>query len=127
MRFALVSCRTTPTNEALGAVEFGDAVWETLTPEEALDELGPGDVALGRLDGLPTLDGVDDGLWALGALSARGVIVLNEAAALLSAHDKLLTARLLRRAGIPHPQTLHVRPDRAFPTMRPPLVIKPRF
>jgi [lysine-biosynthesis-protein LysW]--L-2-aminoadipate ligase len=127
MRFALVARRSTPTNDALAAVRLGDERWETMAPEEALEALRPGDVALGRLDVLPTLDGVDDGLWALGALAARGVTVLNEPAALLGAHDKLLTARLLRRSGIPHPRTLHVRPDRAFPAVRTPIVVKPRF
>ena len=67
--------------------------------------IGPGDAALGRLDVLPTLDGVDDGLWALGSLAARGVRTLNRASALLVAHDKLLTARFLLRAGLPHPRT----------------------
>ncbi len=46
---------------------------------------------------------MDDGLWALGALAARGVHVLNDPASLLAAHDKLLTARLFRRRSIPHP------------------------
>ena len=67
--------------------------------------LGPGDVALGRLDVLPTVDGVDDGLWSLGELAAAGVRVLNGPSALLAAHDKLLTARLLHGAGLPHPRT----------------------
>jgi [lysine-biosynthesis-protein LysW]--L-2-aminoadipate ligase len=127
MRFALVARRSTPTNDALAAAGRGDVLWKTMAPEEALEELRTGDVALGRLDVLPTLDGVDDGLWALGALAARGVTMLNEAAALLGTHDKLLTARLLRRSGIPHPSTLHVRPDRPFPAVRTPVVVKPRF
>ncbi len=98
-----------------------------MTPEEALDVLRPGDAALGRLDVLASLDGVDDGLWALGALEARGVTVLNDASALLATHDKLLTARLLHRVGVPHPRTVHVRADRPFPAVRPPVVVKPRF
>ncbi|MDW8339833.1 MAG: alpha-L-glutamate ligase, partial [Thermoleophilia bacterium] len=98
-----------------------------MTPAAALRVLRAGDVALGRLDVLPTLDGVDDGLWALGALAARGVVVLNEPAALLAAHDKLLTARLLRRRGVPHPATLHVRRGRPVPLVRGPVVVKPRF
>jgi RimK family alpha-L-glutamate ligase len=98
-----------------------------MTPEEALESLRDGDVALGRLDVLRSLDGVDDGLWALGALEARGVTVLNDASALLTTHDKLLTAWVLRRAGVTHPHTLHVRPGRAFPAVRPPVVVKPRY
>ena len=127
MRFALIACRPTPTNDALATAASADAAWESMTPQQALAALGAGDVALGRLDVLPTLDGVDDGLWALGALAARGVTVLNEPAALLAAHDKLLTARLLRRHDIPHPQTWHVRNGRAEPRSLRPVVLKPRF
>jgi RimK family alpha-L-glutamate ligase len=98
-----------------------------MTPQRALELLRPGDAALGRLDVLPTLDGVDDGLWALGALAARGVLVLNDPAALLAAHDKLLTARILLRHGVEHPRTIHIGPDLepAFPGY--PVVLKPRF
>ena len=127
MRLALIARRTTPTNESLTATSVDGVRLQQLTPEQALAELGPGDAALGRLDVLPTLEGVDDGAWALGALEARRVVVLNDAAALFATHDKLLTARLLRRAGLPHPRTAHVRPDRPFPAVRPPVVVKPRF
>ncbi len=127
MRFALIACRSTPTNESIAAVVADGARWELMTPEEALDVLRPGDAALGRPDVLASLDGVDGGLWALGALEARGVTVLNDASALLATHDKLLTARLLHRVGVPHPRTVHVRADRPFPAVRPPVVAKPRF
>ena len=127
MRFALIACRSTPTNESITRAVVDGASWELMTPEEALDVLRPGDAALGRLDVLASLDGVDDGLWALGALEARGVTVLNDASALLATHDKLLTARLLHRVGVPHPRTVHVRADRPFPAVRPPVVVKPRF
>lgn len=55
--------------------------------------------------------------------------MLNEASALLATHDKLLTSRLLRRAGLPHPLALHVRPGRALSglALRPPVVVKPRY
>ncbi len=127
MRFALIACRATPTNDALVGVTALPTVWESMTPERALDELVSGDVALGRLDVLPTLDGIDDGLWALGALAARGVLVLNHPAALLATHDKLLTARLLRRHGVPHPVTWHIRSGRPSPVAVQPVVLKPRF
>ncbi len=99
MRIAVIAQTPTFANEALVRVGCHGADWSLLTPAEALETLSPGDCAIGRIDVLPTLDGVDDGLWALGALEARGVTVLNGAPALLAAHDKLLTARLLRRAG----------------------------
>jgi len=127
MRVALIARRPTPTNEALALSRGATVDWELMSPEEALGVLRSGDAALGRLDVLSTLDGVDDGLWALGALAARGVAVLNDAGSLLASHDKLLTARLLQRSGVPHPRTRHLRADRPFPTLPPPLVLKPRF
>ena len=66
--FAVVAHRVTPTNTRLGTV---------VTPAQAVARLGPGDVALGRLDVLPTRDGVEPGLWARERLAATGVRVLN--------------------------------------------------
>ena len=83
--------------------------------------------ALGRLDVADGLDGVEDGLWALGSLAARGVRVLNRAGALLAAHDKLLTARVLQRAGLPHPRTRILHPGGHVPDWDGPVVVKPRF
>jgi RimK family alpha-L-glutamate ligase len=94
-------------------------------PEDA-DRLGPGDVLIGRLDILPTLDGVEPGLASLLAAEARGVRVLNTARSLLRTHDKLLTAALLRRYELPHPRTEHVHAGER-PTLRPPVVVKPRY
>src|SRR5262245_50276792 len=127
MRLGLIATRPTPTNNALCHALIGGTAWKELTPHSALETLQPGDGALGRLDVLPTLDGVEDGLWALGALAARGVHVLNDPAALLATHDKLLTARILRRHHIPHPATLHVRDGRQPPRFVGPVVVKPRF
>ncbi|HSC73072.1 MAG TPA: ATP-grasp domain-containing protein [Gaiellaceae bacterium] len=98
-----------------------------VTPEEASRLLDAGDVAVGRLDVLPTLDGVEPGIHVLDLLSKRGVRVLNPGAALLAAHDKLETADLLRRAHVPHPQTFHVRTAHEPVPLAPPLVVKPRF
>nr|MBA3348572.1 hypothetical protein [Actinomycetota bacterium] len=87
MLLALVAHRATETNLALAAAAPRGVDFRILGPAEALEVLGPDDAALGRLDVLPTLDGVDDGLWALGSLAARGVRTLNRASALLGAHD----------------------------------------
>src|SRR5687767_7298631 len=108
MIFALVSREPTPATLGLATVRVSGLELVPMTPLEALDTLRPGDAALGRLDVRPTLDGVDDGLWVLGVLAARGVTVANGPGFLLAAHDKLLTARILRRTGLPHPRTCGV-------------------
>jgi RimK family alpha-L-glutamate ligase len=125
VRRAVIAHRPTATNAGLAG---SDPSWELLTPTQALRVLREGDVALGRLDVLTSLDGVEAGLWALGELEARGVHVLNPPSVLLACHDKLLTARLLARAGLPHPRTHFVSRDGdrvAGSTSA--LVIKPRF
>jgi len=87
----------------------------------------PGDVVLARMDVKPTLDGVDPGLGTLGLLAERGVQLLNPPGALLGAHDKLETARLIAGAGLPHPHTTHVT-EPVVPVDAPvPAVVKPRF
>ena len=116
--FAVVAHRVTPTNTRLGTV---------LSPAQALARLAPGDVALGRLDVLASLDGVEPGLWALERLSATGVTVLNGRQTLVAAHDKLTTAHALFGASVPHPRTMHVAPWLPLPELEPPLVFKPRF
>jgi glutathione synthase/RimK-type ligase-like ATP-grasp enzyme len=116
--FAVVASRATPTNARLGPV---------LTPAQAVARLRRGDVALGRLDVLPSLDGVEPGLWALDLLERRGVTVFNRSQALATAHDKLATAEALACAGVPHPPTVRVAPWLPPPALEPPLVLKPRF
>lgn len=127
MLLAIVARRRTATNAALAAsAPFGvDA--RILTPPQAASLLRPGAVALGRLDVADALDGVEDGLWALGSLAARGVTVLNRSGALLATHDKLLTARVLERAGLAHPRTRMLHPDGPMPEWEGPVVVKPRF
>ena len=110
MLLAIVAQRRTATNIALAAAAPRGVDARILAPEQASTLLQPGAVALGRLDVVEGLDGVEDGLWALGSLAARGVGVLNRAGALLAAHDKLLTAKVLQRAGLPHPRTRILHP-----------------
>ncbi len=114
----VVATRLSPTNTQLGTV---------LTPAQALCRLRRGDVALGRLDVLASLDGVEPGLWALDRLQATGVTVLNPGRALVAAHDKLATAAALAAAALPHPRTQHLAPWLPLPELEPPIVLKPRF
>jgi ribosomal protein S6--L-glutamate ligase len=123
MKHAIIAWERTPTNVALARA----ADWLLLNPVRALKVLRSGDVALARLDVRQTLDGIEVGMEALGELSARGVSILNDPSVLLSTHDKLLTARLLGGAGIPHPTThlaTAVSPTREWTG---PVVVKPRF
>lgn len=94
---------------------------------QALAMLRPGDCALGRIDVLPSLDGVEPGLLALLLLERRGVRVLNPARALLNTHDKLRTARILAAAHLPHPRSAHLATTGAPPPLQLPIVLKPRF
>jgi tetrahydromethanopterin:alpha-L-glutamate ligase len=99
-----------------------------LSPAQALAQLGPGDVALARLDVRQTLDGVEHGLGLLGPLAAKGVRVLNPPSAILASHDKLLTARALRLEQVPHPVTAYATPGEPLDgELDVPLVVKPRF
>jgi RimK family alpha-L-glutamate ligase len=127
MRFAVVARHVTSANEALAAHAPPETPGLILTPEEALASLHAGDVALARIDVAPTLDGMEPGLDLLLELEQRGVRVLNRPEALLAAHDKLLTARALEAANLPHPRTQWI-PSVSDPVLsKPPLVVKPRF
>src|SRR5579862_9477577 len=124
---ALIVGSPSETNLALGrALADRGFAASIATPLEAVDA-SPVDLVLGRVDVLPTLDGVEPGLWVLSRLEQRGGIVLNSAASLLAAHDKLATAILLARAGIPHPRTSHLLAATLPRRLAPPYVIKPRF
>jgi RimK family alpha-L-glutamate ligase len=126
-RLTIVARNLSPTNRGLleAAATLGlDAF--VLAPESAARRIGAGDVALGRLDVLPTLDGPEPGLETLRSLEHRGVRVLNRAGALFGAHDKLTTALRVSARGLPHPRTAHVGAASDSP-LRFPVVVKPRF
>ena len=128
MKFAVVAHRRSATNAALVAAAAGWGLEaEILDPRRALTLLEPGDLALARLDVRAELDGIEPGTGELERLAAGGVDVRNPPGALVVAHDKLLTARTLRLAGLPHPHTTLLSP--ALPAAVPelPLVLKPRF
>jgi [lysine-biosynthesis-protein LysW]--L-2-aminoadipate ligase len=128
VKFAVVAHRRSATNEALVAAARAWGLDSDLVdPHRALTSLEPGDVALARLDVREELDGIERGTGELERLAAGGVDVRNPPAALVVAHDKLLTARTLRLAGLPHPHTTLLSP--ALPAAVPelPLVLKPRF
>jgi len=126
-RLAIIAHNVNSTNhDLLAAAETMGLGALVLTPEQAARRLRPGDVALGRLDVLPTLCGPEPGLSTLRALERRGVVVLNRAGALLAAHDKLMTAIGLSSRALPHPRTGLV--DAVFdPPFGYPVVVKPRF
>ncbi len=128
MRFAVIAHQCTDTNEALAAAaEALGVAAAVLPPRDALRLLEPGDVALGRLDVREGLDGIEGGSLELERLTAAGVEVLNRPSTLVAAHDKLLTARALRLAGLPHPHTWLIAEGMPTPAPELPLVLKPRF
>jgi RimK family alpha-L-glutamate ligase len=128
MKFAVVAHRRSATNEALAAAARSCGIEaEVLEPQRALAVLRPGDVALARLDVRDELDGIESGTGELETLAADGIEVLNPPRALVAAHDKLLTAGVLRHAGLPHPSTSLLAST--VPAVLPelPVVLKPRF
>ena len=127
MQFAVIAHQATETNDALAGCGWRGARSQLLTPRQALLRLGRGDIALNRLDVSADLDGVEDGIWIVNQLEAQGVRVFNRPPALLAAHDKLITARLIRAAGVPHPRTRRLDTPTAADGLRFPIVAKPRF
>lgn len=126
-RLAIVASRVTQTNRQLIHAARARGIDAFVADaEEASTRLRAGDVAVGRLDVLPTLDGPEPGIETLRALEEQGVVVLNRAGALLGAHDKLVTALRLGANGLPHPRTAHVG-ESADPGFEFPVVVKPRF
>jgi RimK family alpha-L-glutamate ligase len=127
MRVALVAHRHNETNLRLVEAAPPGVDFDIVPPTKTLGLLGPGDAALARLDVLPSLDGIEHGMWEVGRLEAEGVHVLNPLRALLATHDKLHTSRILDAASLPHPRTAHMIAARAISPIEPPVVVKPRF
>jgi RimK family alpha-L-glutamate ligase len=118
----------TPTNVALvGAFHHLGVDAQLVAPAEIRSQRRTHAIHLGRIDVLSSLQGVEDGLEELRTLELEGECVLNRAASLVLCHDKLATARALRRAGLPHPRTTHVDAAGVAERIEPPVVVKPRF
>jgi len=128
MTVYLASAALSPTNAALlRACRQAGANAIHVQPRIVAKRAQPGDRVLARLDVLPSLDGVEDGIWELGRLEERGVSLLNSPSALLVAHDKLATAVKLGGAGIAHPRTAHIEDGDRDVDLEFPVVVKPRF
>lgn len=118
--------RVTVTNARLAQAFAGQGIRARIvTPSREL-AFPPGTLVLNRLDVLPSLDGVEDGLGSLARVEASGTL-LNTPQALVAAHDKLWTAIALARHDVDHPRTVHVREQSAPVELSPPYIVKPRF
>jgi ribosomal protein S6--L-glutamate ligase len=127
VRHAFVVGRETATNLALAEAFASHGCPSSITTAGGALSAAVGDVILNRLDVLPSLDGVEEGFWSMTGTERTGAVLLNRPGSLLNAHDKLATALLLTRAGIPQPRAAHVREAKVPETLRPPFVVKPRF
>ncbi|HXV96585.1 MAG TPA: RimK family alpha-L-glutamate ligase [Gaiellaceae bacterium] len=109
---------------ACGSLGYEAAV---VAPREVGRRVAAGGTVLGRLDVLPSLDGIERGLGELRAVADRGARVLNGPDTLLAAHDKLATAIRLGQASVPHPRTSHFGSPGSSSGIELPAVLKPRF
>jgi [lysine-biosynthesis-protein LysW]--L-2-aminoadipate ligase len=98
-----------------------------LRPAEARWRVQATDTVLARLDVVASLDGVEPGFRELRRLERRGVRVFNSPSALRAMHDKLETAEVLSRHGVPNPATKHVTDDDPSRGIELPVVVKPRL
>lgn len=126
-RIAILGQETTSNLALVARLRALGADAALVPPRVARRYVGHGDTAIGRLDVLPTVDGVEPGLLELLWLERAGIRVVNTARALLTVHDKLRTVKALAAAGIPQPATAHVTTVDELRAHEPPLVVKPRF
>ena len=111
MKFAVVAHRRSATNEALVAAARVVRDSSPRCSSRARARVPrPGDIALARLDVRERARRHRERHRRAGEARGGGVDVLNPPGALVAAHDKLLTARVLRLAGLPHPHTTLLAP-----------------
>lgn len=128
MRLVIIAEERTRTNAELASASLRRGVESAIVPSAEIEaRTRRGDTVLGRIDVLPTLDGVQGCIWDLRRLEGSRTRIFNPASALLAAHDKLMTALRLARSGVPHPRTAHLDRDAAIPELTLPVVVKPRF
>ncbi|HET7045477.1 MAG TPA: ATP-grasp domain-containing protein [Gaiellaceae bacterium] len=128
MRPLVITGRLSPANVALLRSCRGLGVGAQLLPPDVAAARAPATaIILGRVDVLPSVDGIEPGLNELRSLERRGLRVLNGAETLRAAHDKRRTAHVLEAAGLSHPRTWSVRLGEAVPDFERPVVVKPRF
>jgi len=85
-RSVVILGKPTETNCAL-ATAFADLGYcAQLASAARPPRFREGEVAIARLDVLPTLDGIEPALWRLSCLSRQGVYVMNGPLALFAAH-----------------------------------------
>jgi RimK family alpha-L-glutamate ligase len=124
----VVGSRSTATNGLLVRALSGHGFDARFVQPARLNAVARrGDVVLGRLDVRRTLDGVEDGTWALRRAERRRIRVLNPAPSLVTCHDKLQTVIRLAEFGLPQPETAHVGVEPKQLPVGFPLVVKPRF
>jgi RimK family alpha-L-glutamate ligase len=126
-RIAVVGFAHRTNCELVQAWRKGGIEAQLVMPADAVVELSADDVALGRLDVVQTLDGVEPGLQTLDWLELKGVTVLNPSQTLLATHDKLRTEARLAAAGLPRPPAWHVQTAGELRRLPLPIVVKPRF